>query len=82
MVTLFQMLYRSYFEIVRILLHHSAPGLRYKEDLAGTIPLFCGVEATNNNVCKELLAKEAEAQVFFLFNILCFKEQYKVGNKG
>ena len=69
MVTLFQMLYRSYFEIVRILLHHSAPELRYKEDLAGTIPLFCGVEATNNNVCKELLAKEAEAQVFFSFNI-------------
>ena len=53
------------FKIVRILLHHSGPELRYKEDLAGTIPLFCGVEATNNNVCKELLAKDAETQVFF-----------------
>ena len=50
-------------EIVRILLHHSAPEMRYKEDLAGTIPLFCAVESTNNNVCKELLSKDAEAQV-------------------
>ena len=63
MVTLFQILHKSCIEIVRILLHHSAPELRYKEDLAGTIPLFCAVEATNNNVCKELLAKDAEAQV-------------------
>ena len=62
-MTLYQMLHESCFEIVRILLHHSAPELRYKEDLAGTIPLFCGVEATNNNVCKELLSKDAEAQV-------------------
>ena len=48
---------------MRILLHHSAPEMRYKEDLAGTIPLFCAVESTNNNVCKELLSKDAEAQV-------------------
>ena len=50
-------------QIVRILLHNSSPELRFKEDLSGTIPLFCGIEATNNNVCKELLAKDAEAQV-------------------
>ena len=53
----------SRIQIVRILLNHSSPEMRYKEDTTGTIPLFCGIEATNNNVCKELLAKDAEAQV-------------------
>lgn len=50
-------------QIVRILLNSSAAEVRYKEDKYGTIPLFCGIEATNNNVCKELLNKDAEIQV-------------------
>ena len=52
---------------MRILLNHSSPEMRYKEDTTGTIPLFCGIEATNNNVCKELLNKDAEAQVLNTF---------------
>ena len=50
-------------QIVRILLHGSSPEVRFTEDNCGTIPLFCGIEATNNNVCRELLSKDVEAQV-------------------
>ena len=50
-------------QIVRILLHSAAADVRYKADNCGTIPLFCGIEATNNNVCKELLDKDPEIQV-------------------
>ena len=51
-------------QIVRILLHGSSPEVRFTEDNCGTIPLFCGIEATNNNVCRELLSKDVDAQVY------------------
>ena len=35
-------------QIVKILLGHSAKDVRLKEDLAGSIPLFCAIEAGNN----------------------------------
>ena len=50
-------------QIVKILLHGSSAEVRFTEDNCGTIPLFCGIEATNNNVCRELLSKDVEAQV-------------------
>ena len=33
------------------------------EDSCGSIPLFCAIEAGNNNVCRELLGGKAEQQV-------------------
>ena len=48
---------------MKVLLLHSADDLRLKEDSCGSIPLFCAIEAGNNNVCKELLSARAEQQV-------------------
>ena len=42
------------------LIHH---GRRFLEDSCGSIPLFCAIEAGNNNVCRELLGSMAEKQV-------------------
>ena len=38
-------------------------GRRFLEDSCGSIPLFCAIEAGNNNVCRELLGSMAEKQV-------------------
>ena len=32
-------------------------------DGAGNAPIFCAIEAGNNNVCKELLSQDPEQQV-------------------
>ena len=50
-------------QIVKILLSHSKKEVRSMEDSCGSIPLFCAIEAANNNVCKELLSKDPEPQV-------------------
>ena len=50
-------------QIIRLLLHHTQEELRLKEDTCGSIPLFCALEAGNNNVCKELLNAQAKSQV-------------------
>ena len=42
------------------MIHH---GRRFLEDSCGSIPLFCAIEAGNNNVCRELLGSMAEKQV-------------------
>ena len=38
-------------------------GGHLSEDSCGSIPLFCAIEAGNNNVCRELLSGKAEQQV-------------------
>ena len=50
-------------KIVKILLSHGKPEMRSKEDSGGSIPLFCAIDSTNHNVCRELLAKDPEQQV-------------------
>ena len=50
-------------QIVKILLLHCSKDLRLKEDSCGSIPLFCAIEAGNNNVCRELLSVNPEQQV-------------------
>ena len=55
---------------MKVLLLHSADDLRLKEDSCGSIPLFCAIEAGNNNVCKELLSARAEQQVATRYNTL------------
>ena len=37
--------------------------VRSKMDGAGNAPIFCAIEAGNNNVCKELLSQDPEQQV-------------------
>jgi len=48
---------------VKALLLHSKKDIRSKLDASGNIPLFCAIEAGNNNTCRELLSQVPEDQV-------------------
>ena len=43
--------------------HVNSHEVHLSEDACGSIPLFCAIEAGNNNVCRELLGSLAEQQV-------------------